>query len=150
MASLLVSPTKRIGAATLTNGSTLQVEELARALISATVDQFPADPETWRTAEPLPDELDGVLGVWFLEGSEMVLHWRKGRLEATFPQAPEWTPPSVFAREDDDLYRTVSGREQGERLRIVRDESGRVVKMYWATYPLTRDPRPLGRSSART
>jgi CubicO group peptidase (beta-lactamase class C family) len=144
MASLLVSPKERVGAATLTNGSTLQVEELARALISATVDQFPADPEAWRTAEPLPDELEGLLGVWFLEGSEMVLRWRKGRLEATFPLAPDWWPPSVFAREDDDLYRTVSGREQGERLRLVRDESGRVVKMYWATYPITREPRPFG------
>ena len=147
MATLLVSPKDRIGAATLTNGSTLAVEELARALISATIEQLPAGPQEWRPAEPLPDELEGVPGVWFLEGSEIVLHWRKGRLEATFPQTPEWTPPSVFAREADDLYRTVSGREQGERLRLVRDEDGRVVKLYWATYPVTREPRPFGAAS---
>jgi hypothetical protein len=143
MATVLLSPRERIGAATLTNGSTLAVEELARALIGATRERFPADEAPWRVAEPLPAELQGVPGVWFLEGSEIVLHWR-GRLEASFPQAPEWAPPAVFAREADDLYRTVSGREQGERLRLVRDDDGRVVKLYWATYPLTREPRPFG------
>ena len=144
MATVLVSPKDRIGAVTLTNGSTIPVEELARTLIARTVEQLPADPDGWTVAEPLPAELDGVLGLWFLEGSEMVLHWRKGRLEATFPLAPEWAPPSVFRREADDVYRTVSGREHGELLRLVRDDAGRVVKLYWATYPLTREPRVFG------
>jgi CubicO group peptidase (beta-lactamase class C family) len=144
MAMLLVSPRDRIGAVTLTNGSTVAVEKLARALVRKTIDELPTSPEEWRLGDPLPDELAGVPGVWFLEGSEMVLRWREGRLEATFPDVPEWTPPSVFAREADDLYRTVSGREQGERLRLVRDDAGRVVKMYWATYPIAREPGPLG------
>ena len=39
-----------------------------------------------------------------------------------------------------DRYRTVSGRERGELLELVRDDDGRVVKLYWASYPFTREP----------
>jgi hypothetical protein len=46
----------------------------------------------------------------------------------------------VFEPEGEDRYRTVSGRERGEVLRVVRDEAGAVVKLYWATYPFTREP----------
>ncbi len=148
MAMLLVSPADRIGAVAFANGSTITVEPLARKLVASTIEQMPADPEQWRVGDPLPAELEGVPGLWFLEGSEIVLHWRKGRLEATFPEVPEWMPPSVFEREADDLYRTVSGREQGERLKLARDEAGRVVKMYWATYPVSREPRPFGASTS--
>ena len=36
------------------------------------------------------------------------------------------------------MFRTVSGREAGERLRLTRDASGAVVRMHWATYRFTR------------
>jgi hypothetical protein len=50
----------------------------------------------------------------------------------------------VFERLDRDLYRTVEGRERGELLKLLRDESGAVVKLYWATYPFTRAPETFG------
>ena len=34
----------------------------------------------------------------------------------------------------------VEGRELGEQLRVVRDEAGEPVRLYFATYPLTRSP----------
>ncbi|MHB8312152.1 MAG: DUF7586 domain-containing protein, partial [Candidatus Dormibacteria bacterium] len=37
-----------------------------------------------------------------------------------------------------DVFVTTSGPERGEELQLVRDASGLVVKMYHATYPLTR------------
>jgi hypothetical protein len=38
-----------------------------------------------------------------------------------------------------DVLRTVSGREAGERLRLIRDPAtGDVVRMHWATYLFTR------------
>jgi YD repeat-containing protein len=41
----------------------------------------------------------------------------------------------------------VVGREAGELLRLTRDDSGRVVRMHWATYRLTRDQQTFdGRS----
>ena len=45
---------------------------------------------------------------------------------------------------DGDRFRTVSGRERGEWLEIVRDGEGKPTKLYWATYACTRDPRPFG------
>jgi hypothetical protein len=42
------------------------------------------------------------------------------------------------------VFRVVSGRAQGELLRVVRREDGSVEKLYWVTYPVTRDPRPCG------
>ena len=35
-----------------------------------------------------------------------------------------------------------------ELLRLVRDEDGTVVKMYWATYPFTRQPQTFGQPPA--
>jgi hypothetical protein len=49
-------------------------------------------------------------------------------------------PPAVFEREGTDVWRTVSGRERGEVLRVVRDEKHAPVKLYWATYPFRREP----------
>jgi CubicO group peptidase (beta-lactamase class C family) len=144
IAGLLVSPKDKIGAAVLTNSSTAAVEELNVKLIARTIEEIPADPETWAVHEAPPAELASALGLWFIEGSELVFRWRKSRLEAKDPNAPDWRPPAVFQREADDLYRTVSGPEQGERLRLIRDDEGRVVQMYWATYPITREPRIWG------
>ena len=45
-----------------------------------------------------------------------------------------------------DLYRTVSGRERGEMLRITRREDGTVLKMNWATYLVTREPLAFGQN----
>ena len=50
----------------------------------------------------------------------------------------------MFAAEGPDLYRTVSGRERGELLRVTRDEAGRVREMHWATYLVTREPLGFG------
>lgn len=46
-----------------------------------------------------------------------------------------------FARESDLLFRAVAGRERGERLELVRDAAGSLVKLYFATYAVTREPQ---------
>jgi len=48
-------------------------------------------------------------------------------------------------REDDALAGSISVPEHGERLRLVRDPEDRVERMYWATYPVTREPGVWGR-----
>ena len=50
----------------------------------------------------------------------------------------------MFEPAGDDRFRTVSGRENGEWLRVARDEQGAVTKLYWATYAFTRDPQVFG------
>lgn len=117
---------------------------LAVDLASHVLDHDPAAPEAWRPGTAVPAELRGVIGRWFSEGQPFDFYIKAGRLEAKMPAAPAHKPPSVFGKVAEDLYRTESGRETGELLRITRDERGRVVKLNWATYLFTREPYAFG------
>ncbi len=116
----------------------------AMELADTASDREPVQERAWRPGHAVPDELVGVLGLWFSEGSPFVFSVREGTLEAQAEKAPGHQPPAVFEKVTDDLYRTVSGRERGELLRITRDDTGRVTKMNWATYLVTREPRAFG------
>ena len=98
----------------------------------------------WTPGTAVPDELDGILGRWYSEGAAFDFSVRDGRLQAPAEKAPDYTPASVFVRTGDDLYRTESGRETSELLRITRDPAGRVTKLNWATYLFTREPYAFG------
>lgn len=105
-------------------------------------DPLPADP--WIPGTTVPDELAGVLGTWFSEGTPFVFSVKGGELQARSPAAAEHLAPAVFTRLSEDVYRTTSGRETGELLRITRDTTGTPVKLHWATYLCTRDPLAFG------
>jgi hypothetical protein len=111
--------------------------------VGETIERWPAPPEPWQVEEPVPEDVVPLLGIWFAEGSELVFRWRGGKLEARYPELPEWRPSAVFVRESRDRWRTESGIEHGEALRIERDAEGRVVRMVWAGYPVTREPSPM-------
>ena len=145
LAGVYVDRKSRIGAAALTNSSAgADMDGLAIRLAEAAIEALPEPPEAWRPQPGPPAELAGVLGRWWSEGAEFLFYWQDGALTSR-PAAPaREQPPSVFARVGEDLYRVVSGREQGELLRIVRDEDGAVARMYWATYPFTRAPEIFG------
>ncbi|MHB8468865.1 MAG: serine hydrolase domain-containing protein [Gaiellaceae bacterium] len=140
IAGLAVSPADKIGAVALTNSSGARLGELVLKLIAETVERWPVPPEPWRVEDAPPDEILPLLGIWFLEGDQAILRWRDGTLELRFPDLPEWRPSSVLRREADDLWRTESGSEQGERLRVERDAGGNVERLVWAGYPLLRTP----------
>jgi CubicO group peptidase (beta-lactamase class C family) len=142
IATLGFSAKEKVVAAALTNESEADIGELGVALVSATVEEWPVAPEPWRIGEPPPDEVVPILGIWFMEAARVVLRWREGKLEARFDGIPDWQPSSVFERETDDRWRTVSGPEHGEALRIVRAEDGSVERLVWAGYPVTREPGP--------
>ena len=120
------------------------MDGLAIRLAQAAIEALPEPPESWRPEPGPPPELAGVLGRWWSEGSEFVFYWDGGALKSRPAKPNREQPPSVFERIGDDLYRTASGREQGERLQVVRDERGAVVKLTWATYPFTRTPEVFG------
>lgn len=117
---------------------------LAVSLADLVLDADPAEPEPWLPGEEVSAELVGVLGRWYSEGAPFVFSVRQGRLEARAASAPDHKPPAVFEKVGENLYRTVSGREVGELLRLTRDSSGAVVKLNWATYPVTRQPLAFG------
>ncbi len=142
---LVYSRLERIGAVLLTNsGRWPRLSETGLALAEAALEELVPESEPWAPEEAPPAEVEPLLGRWWSEGDETIFSWRRGKLEARLASAPAEREPSVFEREGEDRFRTVSGRERGEVLRVLRDEHGRVVKLYWATYPFTRTPEIFG------
>jgi CubicO group peptidase (beta-lactamase class C family) len=135
IAGVYVSPAEKIGAATLTNSSTAVLGDLTLKLAAVTNERWPVPPEPWQVEEPPPDDVVPLLGIWFMEGSQLVISWRNGTLEARFPEDAEWKPPAVFRREAEDRWRIVSGWEHGELLRVEQD------RLVLSGYPVTRAPQ---------
>ncbi|MDP9492361.1 MAG: beta-lactamase family protein [Actinomycetota bacterium] len=145
LAHVSTLPVKRTGAAVLTNdGAGVTISELGIRLSRAVAEAYPPTTDEWRPGEGPPPELEGVLGPWWAEGHQMVFSFRAGRLESMLPDARLDLGRSVYEQEGEDLYRVARGYERGELLRIVRDEDGLPVKLYFATYPVTREPQTFG------
>jgi len=117
---------------------------LATDLVIKVLEDDPELPTAWVPGTAVPAELVDVLGTWFTEGQPFVFSVREGKLQATSPAAPAHKPPAVFEQIAPDLYRTTSGRETGELLRITRNESGTPTTLHWATYLCTRQPLAFG------
>ncbi|HZG35648.1 MAG TPA: serine hydrolase domain-containing protein [Gaiellaceae bacterium] len=141
LAGLVANRRTGVGAAVLTNTSAgARPEALALELARAAIDLLPEETEPWLPGEPAPDEAAPLLGLWWSEGHKLVFAWRRGRLEARLLDGAPGRDVSSFERMAADLYRCVEGRERGELLRVVRDGDGSVRKLYFATYPLLREP----------
>ena len=134
IAGVYVSPADKIGAAALTNSSGARLVALLQKVIATTVGKWPVPPKPWQVEDAPPDDVVPLLGIWFMEGDQIVFKWRDGHLEAQFPDAADWELPAVFRRETDDRWRIVSGFEHGEVLRIEAE------RMVLAGYPVTREP----------
>jgi CubicO group peptidase (beta-lactamase class C family) len=138
-------PSKRTGAAVLTNeGAGVTISALGLQLSKAVADAYPVVMKEWRPGEAPPPELEGLLGTWWSEGHPIVFAFKGGKLESVFPEARLDLGRSVYEQEGTDVYRVVKGYERGELLRIVRDEHGVPVKLYFATYPVSREPQTFG------
>jgi CubicO group peptidase (beta-lactamase class C family) len=145
LAGLAVLRPERTGAAVLTNtGAEARVEALALDLADTALDALPRTPSLWQPGGTVPPELEGVLGLWWTEGDQIVLSIRDGRFQADLVNGPPGRKVSWLEPDGPDRWRVVEGRERGELLRAVRDESGAVTKLYFVTYPLTREPSAFG------
>jgi CubicO group peptidase (beta-lactamase class C family) len=121
-----------------------EASALAVELACQVLDEDPLPPAPWRPGPPVPAQLQPLVGQWWSEGNRFTFAVRDGKLEAQLdgPQTPP--PPAVFEPLGVDEYRTVSGREEGELLRVIRAGDGSVVRMNWAGYPFTRTPQTFG------
>ncbi|MET8234382.1 serine hydrolase domain-containing protein [Micromonospora sp. NPDC005298] len=141
-----------MGAAVLgSSGTAAELFELPHRLLAEAVEHDPAEIAPWRPGAPAPAALRGMLGRWWGEGTEYVFSWHDGTLQARAERDPVGRPPAVFAALPDraDVYRTVSGREVGELLRLTRDDAGTVIRMHWATYRFTRHQETFDRYDFR-
>ena len=146
---LVYARRERIGAVVLTNsGRWPKATDTGLRLLETALEELAPAPEPWLPEEAPPGEIAPLLGRWWSEGSEFVFSWRSGRLEARVATAPAGRAPSAFEPDGEDRFRTVSGDERGELLRVVRGDGGEVVKLYWATYPFTRAPAVFGAPSS--
>jgi CubicO group peptidase (beta-lactamase class C family) len=142
---LVYSRRERIGAIVLTNsGRWPKAIDTGLRLLQAALEELAPAAEPWVPEEAPPAKIAPLLGRWWSEGREFVFSWRGGCLEARIATAPLERPPSVFEQDGNDRFRTVSGDERGELLRVVRGGDGEVVKLYWATYPFTRAAQIFG------
>ena len=145
LAALCVHRPERTGAVALFNtGAGARPETLALELAGVALDALPRTPELWRPDEGAPDDVAPLLGRWWSEGAELVLSWRQGRLRLEVVDGPPGRSVSWLVPEEHDRWRIVEGRERGELLRVTRDGSGTPVKLYVATYPLTRRATAFG------
>ncbi|MDG4756558.1 serine hydrolase domain-containing protein [Micromonospora sp. WMMD710] len=141
-----------MGAAVLgSSGTAAEVFDLPHRLLAEAVEHDPAEIEPWRPGTPAPAALRGLLGRWWGEGSEYVFSWHDDALRARGVKDPAGRPPAVFAPVPDrpDVFRTISGREAGELLRLTRDDEGTVIRMHWATYRFTRHQETFDRYDFR-
>lgn len=135
---------KVVGIALMSSSPAPDPMALAVELGSHVLDHEPATQRPWRPGTVVPAECADLLGRWFSEGSAFTFSVRQGRLEARLDAAPEHAPPSVFGQLEVDVYRTESGREAGELLRVSRDSAGSITHLNWATYRFTREPLAFG------
>jgi CubicO group peptidase (beta-lactamase class C family) len=141
LAHVSALPAKRTGAAVLTNeGAGVTISVLGIALSRAVAAAHRPVPREWRPVEAPPPDIEGLLGQWWSEGHPLVFSYRDGNLESVFPEARLDLGRSVYQQEGDDIFRIREGYERGELLRVVRDAEGVPVKLYFATYPVTREP----------
>ena len=143
------SPKDGSGSVILTSaGSWPALIDTGLRLAETVATELPALPGEWRPGEDPPADVAPLLGRWWSEGSEFVFSWREGTLEARLADSPSALPPARLEREGEGVWRTISGRERGELLRAVRDDDGVVRKLYWATYPFSRDPKSFAATAA--
>ncbi len=145
LAAVFVHRDRRVGAAVLTNaGSGTVPDALALSLAEAGLEHLPVPVTSWAPDDGPPDDVMTLLGPWWTEGEVVVLRWRAGRLEAELVGGPTGRSISALERDGADRWRVVEGRERGEVLRVVRDGTGAPTKLYFATYPMLRDPSTFG------
>jgi CubicO group peptidase (beta-lactamase class C family) len=147
VAFMTFSRARKIGSAWLMNTGMPDPGFDPFTLTEKALELWPEEPEPWRPGAPVPPEVEPLLGIWWSEGVQHVFRWRGGRLEAVLAWSRRPQQPAVFEQVEPDAFRTVSGREQGEWLRVVRDDSGQVTKLYWATYPFLRTPTTFAMDS---
>jgi len=123
-----------------------QVGPLALQLLSLAREGSPSDSE-WSPGEAPPQRIEPLLGRWWSEWNEWIFRWRDGKLQAIQSESDPGEAATEFAETAPDEFVALTGTERGERLLVIRGEgemAGRVEKLYWATYPFTRAPRPFG------
>ena len=141
LAMLFVDRRERTGAAVLVNTSAgFAPETLGLDLAEAVLETLVRTPAALAAGRRCARRGRADPRAVVVGGRGARLRWKGGRLEIELPSGPPGRNVSWLTPEADDRWRVVEGRELGEQLRVVRDGAGAPVRLYVATYPLTRAP----------
>jgi CubicO group peptidase (beta-lactamase class C family) len=131
--------TEHAGAVVLTNtGRAADAEGLASDLLNTALDADPRRQPAW-VPRPVPADVAPLLGIWWTEGQELLFELRDGDLTAIARGGNE-RRRTRFTRTGTDAWQATAGREQGERLQVLRDAAGGVRRLHFAGYAYTREP----------
>ncbi len=124
-----------------TRGRAPAPEKLALDLATAAIAALPAAADPWQAGEPAPagDRAAARAAGGRRATKSCSRGGRAGSRRSSSAACPVATR-RIFEPEGEDRFRSVEGRERGELLRVVRDAQGDVEKLYFATYPLRREP----------
>jgi CubicO group peptidase (beta-lactamase class C family) len=153
VAAAFCHPASGFGVVLLTNSTAgFNVGAVAAELLTLIRDDNPRTSE-WQPGQAAPDRVRPILGRWWSEWREWVFTWKDGKLHATQAGAPAGEMVTEFDEIGPDEFVAVNGTERGEHLTVERVEgawSAEVHKLYWATYPFTREPEPFGGPPTRS
>ena len=91
----------------------------------------------------MPERIAGILGRWFSEGEETSSRGEPAASRRGGAPIPGTRTHVRLCGGGSRPLPVASSRERGV-LRVVHNEAGAVVKLYWATYPFKRVPFTFG------
>lgn len=148
LAALVVHRPSGFGVVGFANAYTLvgtRLTTLAARVLTTVLDQQPPPPPAWRpAAHPPPPAVAQLCGTWWWMGREYRLDWDGAAGELLLTPVTVPGVPSRFRPErggpPGDEWRGVAGDEDGEKLRVRRDDQDRIVGLELASLLFTRTP----------
>jgi CubicO group peptidase (beta-lactamase class C family) len=142
-AALAVHRPSRTAVVGLANGYTLYGGSLANVgldVLTAVLDREPATLAPWRPGPPPPPELEPLTGRWWWMGREFGAAWDGIAQELVVTPVSTGEEPWRFTADGPDRFRGRSADNDGELLRVRRDEAGEITALDVASLEFTRVP----------
>jgi hypothetical protein len=139
LAGLFVDRVRRTAAVCLANGTAgLRCEGLPIDLLEELERSEPTVVPAWTPTLHVPETVAELLGVWYWGNTAYAFSYDGAELVAT--SLATGLTAHRFRPEHDGTFLGTAGYHHGERLRVVRDETGRVNHLSCATFVYTREP----------
>jgi len=133
LAGLFVDRVRRIGAVTHGNATYGRVASLPPDLLRILVSHEPVLAQEW-VPEPTLDQGNDLLGHWYWGNTPLTMTVSGGILQLSGGLTSRFSPLAP------DLYQGRDGYFAGEKLRVLRDNTGTIRELNLATFTLTRTP----------
>lgn len=147
LAKLLVHRSSGTGVTVFGNvyNAGVSLTELCGEVIEEILEREPTPAAPmWRPATAPPEDIAPLCGRWWFMGLECEATYDPGREELVIRsmEGGSTLVPWRFLAESPDVWRCVSGMNDGERLIVCRGPDGAVTALDIATFEFTRDPLP--------